>query len=83
MKLIRAGALADVGLTKKAALTFVLGKIAKGARGFLLVHHEDHVSRSPFANGMPELPWLCPSCGEIVEDSADLTYDAEAEVEKE
>lgn len=51
------------------------------ANNLLLIYHycqEAPVDTLPFGAGFPNLPWRCPNCEVIVEDSTELSYDVMA-----
>ena len=45
----------------------------------LLIYHQCEpdipISTMPYGQGFPQLPWLCPNCGEEVEDYKELSFD--------
>jgi hypothetical protein len=62
---------------KARDLIIVLG-IADLADNFLLVYHvciEPPVAVRRLSEGFLPVPWTCPECGELVEDSDELTYE--------
>lgn len=70
----------SVGLKYAEALAILTVLETDGfCRNQLLIYHicepEIPAGSIPYGTGFPKLPWACPSCGEVVEDYDELSFD--------
>jgi hypothetical protein len=69
----------EAAIDYATARALLLALAANGlAENYILVYHtcvESFVDARPWDDGLPQLPWVCPECGDRVTDPDELSYD--------